>query len=172
MLINNLLDRLKKYKFFSELLTPEAFSQMKRYVITGFTGFAIEYLLFYTFNNFVFKRFFPGGYSFVKGIAESLFNYDLKGYTYSYLLANAIAYVVVFWFNFLVNRIWSFKSKVNIFKQLKQYAVLFIFNLIATSTLLYVLSDKIGIMPELSKILVMGSVVCWNFVIYKKIIYK
>jgi len=47
MLVNNILDRLKKYKFFSELLTPETFSQMKRYVITGFTGFAIEYALFF-----------------------------------------------------------------------------------------------------------------------------
>jgi len=172
MLINNLLDRLKKYKFFSELLTPEAFSQMKRYVITGFTGFAIEYALFFTFYYYIFKRFFPFGYSFAKSIAESLVNYDLKGDTYSYLFANAIAYVVVFWFNFLVNRIWSFKSKVNIFKQLRQYAVFFIFNLFATSALLYLLSDKIGIMPAVSKVLVMGLVVCWNFIIYKKVIYK
>jgi len=96
----------------------------------------------------------------------------LKADTYSYLFANAIAYVVVFWFNFLVNRIWSFKSKVNIFKQLGQYAVLFVFNLFATSALLWLLSDKIGIIPAISKVLVMGLVVCWNFVLYKKVIYK
>jgi len=107
-----------------------------------------------------------------KSIAENCFNYDLKADTYSYLFANAIAYVVVFWFNFLVNRIWSFKSKVNIFKQLGQYAVLFVFNLFATSALLWLLSDKIGIIPAISKVLVMGLVVCWNFVLYKKVIYK
>jgi len=90
-----------------------------------------------------------------KSIAENCFNYDLKADTYSYLFANAIAYVVVFWFNFLVNRIWSFKSKVNIFKQLGQYAVLFVFNLFATSALLWLLSDKIGIIPAISKVLVM-----------------
>jgi len=172
MLVNNILDRLKKYKFFSELLTPETFSQMKRYVITGFTGFAIEYALFFSFYYYIFKRFFPAGYPLAKSIAENCFNYDLKADTYSYLFANAIAYVVVFWFNFLVNRIWSFKSKVNIFKQLGQYAVLFVFNLFATSALLWLLSDKIGIIPAISKVLVMGLVVCWNFVLYKKVIYK
>lgn len=172
MLITNLLDRLKKYKFFAELLTPEAFSQMKRYVITGFTGFAIEYFLFLTFDNFVFKRFFPGGYSFAKDVVANLFNYNLKDSTYCILLANAIAYVVVFWFNFLVNRIWSFKSKVNIFKQLRQYGALFIFNLIAISALMWFLTDKIGIISKISKILVMGLVVCWNFILYKKVIYK
>ncbi|GAE89760.1 GtrA family protein [Acetivibrio straminisolvens] len=172
MLITNLLDRLKKYKFFSDLLTPESFSQMKRYIITGFTGFGIEYALFFGFYYYIFKSFFPAGYSLAKGIAGSLLNFDLKGDTYCYLLANAIAYVVVFWFNFLVNRIWSFKSKVNIFKQLKQYAVLFVFNLVATSALFYLLSDKLGIIPAVSKVLIMGSVVCWNFVLYKKVIYK
>ena len=172
MLINNLLDRLKKYKFFSDLLTPEAFFQMVRYVITGFTGFVIEYFLFYTFKNFVFERYLPIGYSLAKDVADNLFNYYLKESTYSYLFANAIAYVVVFWFNFLVNRIWSFKSKVNIFKQLRQYGVLFVFNLIAISALMWFLTDKIGIMSEISKVLVMGMVVCWNFILYKKVIYK
>ncbi|NLL05418.1 MAG: GtrA family protein [Clostridiaceae bacterium] len=172
MLFSSLLNRLKKYKFFSDMLTPETLSQMKRYVITGFTGFVIEYSLFNIFYNVIFARFFPIGYSLAKGFAENLIDYNLKSSTYSYLLANAIAYVVVFWFNFLINRIWSFKSKVNIFKQLKQYGVLFVFNLIATSSLLYFLSDKIGILPEISKVLVMGSVVCWNFILYKKIIYK
>ncbi|NMB32850.1 MAG: GtrA family protein [Clostridium sp.] len=172
MLTNNLLEKLKKHKFFSEMLTPESLSQMKRYVITGFSGFAIEYLLFNIFYNFIFKRFFPAGFTLAKSIISGIVHYDLKGDTYRYLLANAIAYVVVFWFNFLLNRFWSFKSKVNIFKQLRQYGILFFFNLFATSVFLYLLSEKIGIIPEISKILVMGLVVCWNFILYKKVIYK
>jgi len=38
---------------------------------------------------------------------------------------------------------------------LGQYAVLFVFNLFATSALLWLLSDKIGIIPAISKVLVM-----------------
>ncbi|HHX17239.1 MAG TPA: GtrA family protein [Clostridium sp.] len=172
MLIEKILDKLRKYKFFSDMLTPETFSQMKRYVITGFTGFAIEYFLFNIFNELIFVKFPPGGYTPVKEIAERFMKSSFERGTYRYLFANAIAYVVAFWVNFLLNRYWSFKSKVNIFKQLRQYSILFIFNLIATSALLYFLSDEIGIMPKISKILVMGMVVCWNFILYKKVIYK
>jgi putative flippase GtrA len=172
ILIEKLLDKLRKYKFFSDMLTPETFSQMKRYVIIGFTGFAIEYFLFNIFNELIFVKFPPGGYITAKEIAEKFIKDTFERVTYRYLLANAIAYVVAFWFNFLLNRFWSFKSKVNIFKQLRQYSALFIFNLIVASALLYFLSDKIGIMPKISKVLVMGMLVCWNFVLYKKVIYK
>ncbi|NLW27622.1 MAG: GtrA family protein [Hungateiclostridium saccincola] len=172
MLIEKIINRLKKYKVFSDMLTPETFSQMRRYVITGFSGFAIEYFLFNIFNELIFVKFPPGGYTPAKTIAEKFINDSFERTTYRYLLANAIAYVVAFWYNFLLNRFWSFKSKVNIFKQLKQYSALFIFNLIIASVLLYLLSDKIGIMPKISKILVMGMLVCWNFVLYKKVIYK
>lgn len=170
-MIEKLLDKLKKYKFFSDMLTPETFSQMKRYIITGFSGFAIEYALFNIFNELIFVKFPPAGYSFAKKIADN-FVETFGRPTYRYLFANAIAYIVAFWVNFLLNRFWSFKSKVNIFKQLRQYSALFIFNLIVTSALLYFLSDKIGIMPKISKVLVMGMVVCWNFILYKKVIYK
>jgi len=55
------------------------------------------------------------------------------------------------------------------FKQLGQYAVLFVFNLFATSALLWLLSDKIGIIPAISKVLVMGLVVCWNLFCTKRL---
>jgi len=44
--------------------------------------------------------------------------------------------------------------------------------LIAISALMWFLTDKIGIISKISKILVMGLVVCWNFILYKKVIYK
>jgi len=70
MLVNNILDRLKKYKFF-QTIDPETFSQMKRYVITGFTGFAIEYALFFSFYYYIFKRFFPAGYPLAKALRKT-----------------------------------------------------------------------------------------------------
>ncbi|TYQ16157.1 UNVERIFIED_CONTAM: GtrA-like protein [Acetivibrio alkalicellulosi] len=172
MFIQCAISKLKQHKFFSDLLKPEVFSQLKRYLITGFSSFSLEYILFRVFNEIIFEKIVPFGFSLVSSVSKNSFNADLDIFTYNYLLSNTIVYVFIFWFNFLANRIWSFKSKINFSKQLKQYLILFAFNLFAVNTLLYLFSEKIGIIPHISKILVMGSVVCWNFIIYKKVIYK
>ena len=146
---NTLIDKIKKNKYLSEFLTGKSIGQFKRYLITGFTTFAVEYTLFRVFKDLVFT------------------NQD-----YNYLVANTVVYIGIFWFNFLVNRIWSFKSKDNLGRQLKLYGLLFCFNLLVTNLLLYVLVKYVGIDSNISKILVMGAVVAWNFVLYKKVIYK
>lgn len=145
MVKDTLIMKLKDYKFFSDLLTEKALSQFKRYLVTGFLSFGIEYLTF----ALLYVRF-----------------------KLWYLLANTIVYVIVFWFNFLMNRFWSFSARGNLKRQLILYGILFAFNLCAITALMYLLSDMMGITPLISKFFVMGAVVSWNFVLYKKIIYK
>ncbi len=140
-----IVDRLSGTRFFHDLLTDKSFQQFRRYFITGLLSFSLEYLLFIILYRVL---------------------------SIWYILANTIVYVLVFWFNFLINRVWSFKSKENLKIQLAKYSALFVFNLLCINALLYLLSDITGLSPLLSKVFVMGAVVLWNFVIYKKIIYK
>ena len=159
MEIEQVLERLRNNKFIQNL------HQFKRYVITGVTTFIIEYLLFYLFYEVVFKSFAPGF-----TLAHKLFSVDR--YTYRYLISNSIGCSIDFCLNFTLNRVYSFKSKAPLLDQVKKYGILFVLNLIVTNVLLYLLSDIIGITPYISKLMAMCVIVSWNFVVYKKIIYK
>jgi putative flippase GtrA len=145
MPVSIIVNRLRKIRFIDEMLNKDSIDQFKRYLVIGFSTFFLEYAIFCTLHN-----------------AAKIYH----------LYANTGAYIIAFWFNFLMNRFWSFKSTGNLKRQLAQYLVLFAFNLGATNLLMYVLSDLAGIIPEISKVLVMGAIVSWNFVLYKKVIYK
>jgi putative flippase GtrA len=140
-----LIDKLKKSKLLADFFTPEAYRQLMRYLVIGFSTAAIEFTLL-----FVFK--------------------DIVGLTV--LWANSAALSIVFWFNFLLNRFWSFKSKVDIRKQLIMYAILFLINLGASDLMMYLLVTQLRIMYLFAKVFAMGAIVCWNFFLYRKVIYK
>jgi putative flippase GtrA len=137
--------KLKTKRFFADLITRNSFSQFGRYVIVGLLSFLFEYSLYFMF---------------------------LKVLHIWFILSNIIVYALIFWFNFIFNRIWSFRSKVGLQKQLLKYSLLFFFNLALTSSALYLLTDTMGISPLISKVMVMCLIVPWNFLIYKKVIYK
>lgn len=145
MFHGDILERIKRNKILSEFLTPAAINQMKRYLITGFSSAAIELSLLYLLKD-VAKL----------GIIE----------------ANSIALTIVFWFNFLMNRFFSFKSSGNIKKQILMYGVLFVFNLGASDLIMHLLTSSLHIQYLLAKVFAIGAVVSWNFVLYKKVIYK
>ena len=142
---SGILRKLKRNKLLSDMLEPEAFHQLVRYLITGFSSAAIELSLLYIFRDIV---------------------------KLSVIGANSIALTIVFWFNFLMNRHWSFKSKSSLKRQLMMYAVLFVFNLGASDLIMYVLVMLLGIQYLLAKVIAIGAVVTWNFILYKKVIYK
>ncbi|MGE5613009.1 MAG: GtrA family protein [Bacillota bacterium] len=118
---------------------------MIRYVITGLSSAAIEFTLLYVFK-------------------------DMAGL--SVITANSAALSIVFWFNFLMNRYWSFKSTMKLQKQLVMYLLLFLFNLLASDAIMYLLVEKLSIQYLFAKVLSIGAMVCWNFILYKKVIYK
>lgn len=120
--------------------------QIGKYLISGFTAFGIEYSLYLLLISLL----------------------DVY-----YVLASVIVYSIVFWFSFLINRIWTFKSKGPIHHQLFKYSLLFTFNLIFSNiVLMYLLTDFLGISLYLSPFIKMGFVVCWNFLFYKFVIFK
>lgn len=134
-----------KIKLIGRLLTPEFLQQASRYLITGFSSAAIEFLLLYLFR-------------------------DVAGYTI--ILSNSFALAIVFWFNFFMNRKWSFKSTMKLGKQLPMYLILFVFNLGASDLIMYLLTDRLSMQYLLAKVFAIGAVVSWNFILYKKVIYK
>jgi len=88
-------------------------------------------------------------------------------------IANVIVYIVIFWVVFLVNKFWSFQSKSNTGTQLFYYMLLFIFNLtVGNIGIWYVLTRMIRIPPPIAKPMLQGVLTSWNFIAYKKVIYR
>ena len=145
MISDTVMEKLKKTRYLSKIATPEFVGQFSRYLITGFSSAAIELTLLFVLR-------------------------DTAGLTV--LMANSIALTIVFWFNFLMNRFWSFKSKANIKRQLVMYLVLFVFNLATSDLIMYLLTVKLSLQYLIAKVFAIGAVVCWNFVLYRKVIYK
>lgn len=147
-------ERLMKIPLLKDFMNPETLGQFIRYVIVGLSGFILEYTLFLVLRDML-------------KINE--------------LLSNIMVYSVIFWFNFLLNKFFSFRSRNNFKRQLFYYGILFVFNLVVGNILLFsgiryllVLSFGEGSWPVLylPKILIMFFIVSWNFVLYKKVIYK
>lgn len=138
-------EKLKKSKFLSQFLTRDFLGQAARYLVTGFTSAAIEFSLLFL----------------LKDVASL-----------SVIVSNTIALAIVFWISYLMNRLWSFKSKMKLSKQLPMYFILFLFNIGASDLIMYLLTDRIQMQYLLAKVFAIGAVVSWNFVIYRKVIYK
>jgi putative flippase GtrA len=143
--LNSLIANLKKHKFFSEFFTYKAFVQLRRYLIVGFSTVGFETLVLWILKEYI-------------GI--------------NLIVANTMAYTISFIFNFYLNRTWSFSSKSDISYQLKAYGVLFVFNLFASNMIIHLLTNVAGVYYMLSKFISIAMIVSWNFVLYKKIIYK
>lgn len=140
-----LTEKLKILRTLSRLVEKESVGQAVRYVITGLCSAAIEFALLFIFRDVI-------------GL--------------SILISNSAALSIVFWFNFLMNRLWSFKSKKKLGRQLVLYLALFVFNLGASDFIMYLMTDRLSMQYLLAKVFAIGAVVCWNFVLYKKVIYR
>jgi putative flippase GtrA len=90
-------------------------------------------------------------------------------------VATTVAYIIGILINFSLIKYWVFrgaqKTKKATASQGLQYGILTLFNLIITNAVIYLLSKK-SIGPEISKILTTALITCWNFVLYKKFIFK
>lgn len=144
-MIFSLTQRLKSIPFFAGFLTEAGLAQLKRYLVTGFSTAALEISLLWFF--------------------KSILRFDE-------IMANTFALTIVFWFNFLLNRLWSFQSKEKLSRQLMVYGPLFLFNLGASNLMMYYAVKVIGIHFLIAKVIAIGVIVTWNFIIYKKVIFK
>lgn len=97
-------------------------------------------------------------------LLSAAFGVDLR-------IANVTAVVIATVFNFLVNRNVTFKSTSNPARSLALYLALFAANT-TFSTVTIDLLAGVGVYPLLAKVGTMACIVLWNFVLYKKVVFK
>ena len=129
----------------SDFLTRSSFNQLKKYLAAGLLAAATEYGLFNVFHIF---------------------------FGVWHLTSHSLSMLAGFFVSFLLNKYWSFRSKDNFLRQLFLTGILFLLNLGISNAIMYLLVDVLKVMALLSKLIVMGMIVVWNFIIYKKAIYK
>lgn len=120
-------------------------AQFRKYIIIGITSVLIDFLILYCLTDLI------GLY---------------------YLLSKTISYFIVFWYSFLLNKFWAFKSNKYFIRHLVLYSFLVIINYIIASGLMYLLTDIFSFYYLVSNLFVIGFITVWNFAIYKKVIYK
>ena len=118
------------------------------YIVVGISAFLIEYISFFALISMASQLLVAQSISFLLGLMVSF--YGNRNHTFrsddSYALTGR--------------------------SQLRRYVSLAICNLILTNVLIYVLVHYIALTPVVAKILVMGSVVAWNYLIFSRFIFK
>jgi putative flippase GtrA len=145
MFLTKIYKRIKGSKLLSDFFTHKSLAQFGRYLIVGFSTVGLEIIDIRILTKYI-------------GLW--------------YLYSNTIAYTISFIFNFFLNRNWSFKSKGNLAYQLATYGILFFINLFLSNAMMYLFTSVFNIYYMISKVISIGVIVMWNFVLYKKIIYK
>lgn len=117
--------------------------QFSRYLIVGISSAAIELLMFSILR---------------------LLSLDLT-------LSNIIAVVMATLFNFFMNRGWSFSTKSKFNRSSILYLALFLLNL-TFSTKAIKLMVGLGFIELFAKLITMILITMWNFVLYRKVVFK
>lgn len=85
--------------------------------------------------------------------------------------SNIIATIIATTFNFILNRGWAFNNNSNLSKSMVLYLCLFLINMIFSTWFIGILVN-IGVMDFVAKLITMVMVTVWNFVLYKKVVFK
>jgi putative flippase GtrA len=72
---------------------------------------------------------------------------------------------------FLFHKYFAFRARQGTAKQTMRYGILTAGNFIVQTGLFLLLTEQFGIYPTISKIIVIGLGVSWNFFIYKYYVY-
>ena len=90
------------------------------------------------------------------------------------VLSITLGYVIALTYNFLMNKMWVFsanKHSKSLNTQMVLYLLLLGFNYIVNVSATYYLTVYLLVPAYISRLLVMILIVCWNFIIYNKLIF-
>ncbi len=115
---------------------------------------------------------------FIVGVSAFTVDYLMFLLTYYILaiplkIATAVGFIAGFGISFSVNKKWVFgggKQHKKIVRQLIEYSLLVIFNLALTVWAVSFLSGR-GVAPFIGKLMVMGAIMCWNYVLFRWAIF-
>jgi len=117
-----------------------------KYLIVGVTAFVTEYGVFFLlYQTTHFQLYVANSLSFICGLIVS----------------------------FIFNRLWTFREGVftkSTSKQITIYVILATFNLLMINVIVGILKH-LGIDPRVGKLVGQITVVTWNFIIYRKIVF-
>lgn len=86
-------------------------------------------------------------------------------------LSNVIAVVIATVLNFIINKGWAFNTVSNLPRSVMLYLILFLLNTYF-STNAIILMVKLGVLDIIAKLFTMCAITMWNFVIYRKVVFK
>lgn len=118
--------------------------RISKYLISGFSAFAIDWGVYLVCT----RAFHMNEY-----------------------IANIVSVLVGATFAFLANKFWSFGHRENTGRQTQRFAVLFVFNYLFQQTGFYVALNYLHAHDLIAKIVLIGMMVSWNFLIYKYWVY-
>jgi len=124
-------------------IDSELIAQVKRYIFVGLASALIELVFFVLLNT---------------------------GFAMDVRFANPIAITCSTAVNFTLNRNYSFKSTAKPYRSALLYILLFLFNQVFSTSLIYMLALQ-GVLPVIAKTISMACIVAWNFVLYRKVIF-
>ena len=116
-----------------------------RYLVVGATSFALDYAVF-------------------------LATFAVIGL--NYLMANGMGFLTGFFASFVLNRRYTFGATDQEGGSLVRYALLATFSLLAGSALMYFFVEWLSIDPAVAKVLVVALTVCWNFPLYRYVVFR
>lgn len=126
------------------MLNSKTMGEFLRYLVTGISAFALEYILY-------------------------MILYSRVGMDYA--LSMVIVYTVLFAMTFVVTRKWTFRSEANAKRQLVLYFLLFLFNVYVGNYLMMRTLVGAGVPAEFAPFIKTALITTWNFLIYKYVIY-
>lgn len=117
--------------------------QLLKYLISGSTAAAVEYI------------------SFI------LMSYSLG---YPSYIAQPASFIIGMCISFAMNRSWVFGEKDKAHKRFILYAVVAVCNLVISTSLLVFMENYIP--AFIAKVAIMGCIAVWNYILFKKVIFK
>jgi len=127
--------------------------QSGRYLIVGFSSAAIEIGLYALLHEFF-------------GLEV-----DLSFFGIHFEVINVTALVTATVYNFILNRTWTFNPTRSLARSIILFLILFAFNSVFSSTVIFLLAG-VGIPYVLAKIFTIACIVCWNFFLYRFVVFK
>ena len=88
-----------------------------------------------------------------------------------YLAASVISSTLGFFTTFLLNKYAVFRRGNDFLRHLGRFFIVDMANTAASTGVLYLLVDSMGVEKQLAKLIAMGMVVLWNFFVYKFLVY-
>ncbi|HAC56294.1 TPA: hypothetical protein DCF80_02230 [Candidatus Saccharibacteria bacterium] len=127
--------------------------RFSKYIIVGIASFAVEYTSF------------------------ALLLLLLPVSPTRILIAQTLSYILALLFNFVGTRKYTFSTQRKHFdrstsSQLRRFTALALFNLFLSNVVIYVLVHGVSMDPLVAKAIVMSLIICWNYLIFNKLIFS